>query len=302
MTMPRQVIPGRTYLISRRCTQRQFLLRPSEGLNRIFRYCLGEAAARFQITLHGWVAMSNHQHLVIRDNLGNYPEFLAHLDKMLAKVLNRYWKRWENFWATEQPNVVYLVEAGDRFDKLIYLLTNPVNDHLVDRVGDWPGAISLREVLSGTSIKEERPTIFFREDGKMPKEVTLRCERPEGFENVSNEAWDEMVRDAIAKAESRARKERRDARKKVVGRRAVLRASPNDTPQTAAVHGGLRPHIACKNKDRRVIELVALQEFRDRYRKIFVQWRKRVLGLLFPTGTYRLMLFGVPCAPFFSSA
>src|SRR5262245_22444980 len=113
MTLARQVISGRTYLISRRCTQRQFLLRPEPIVEQIYLYCLGEAAQRFDITLHGFIAMSNHQHLVIRDNRANFPDFLAHLHKMISKAMNALRGRWENFWATEQPNAVYLVESED---------------------------------------------------------------------------------------------------------------------------------------------------------------------------------------------
>jgi hypothetical protein len=35
MTAPREIIPGTTYLVTRRCTQRQFLLRPSRGTNQV---------------------------------------------------------------------------------------------------------------------------------------------------------------------------------------------------------------------------------------------------------------------------
>src|SRR4051794_23348569 len=81
MTLARQVVAGRTYLISRRCTQRQFLLRPEGMVEQIYLYCLGEAAQRYGITVHGFIAMSNHQHLLVRDNQANFPEFLAHLHK-----------------------------------------------------------------------------------------------------------------------------------------------------------------------------------------------------------------------------
>src|SRR5581483_3035816 len=126
-----------------------FLMRPDPRVEEIFLYCLGEAAERYAVTLHGWMALSNHEHLVIRDNRGNFPEFLAHLHKMLAKCLNTHWGRWENLFATEQANAVWLVEASDRFDKLLYLLLNPVEDLLVDRVGDWPGACCLQQLLTG---------------------------------------------------------------------------------------------------------------------------------------------------------
>ena len=49
MSLPRQVIPGRFYMITRRCTQRQFLLRPDEQTNNAFLYCLAEAAQRCDV-------------------------------------------------------------------------------------------------------------------------------------------------------------------------------------------------------------------------------------------------------------
>src|SRR6266496_2947312 len=47
MSRPRQILPGRFYQVTRRCTQRQFLLRPDEITNQAFSYCLGEASQRF---------------------------------------------------------------------------------------------------------------------------------------------------------------------------------------------------------------------------------------------------------------
>jgi len=35
-----------TYMITRRCTQRQFLMRPDDETNNAFIYCLAEAASR----------------------------------------------------------------------------------------------------------------------------------------------------------------------------------------------------------------------------------------------------------------
>jgi REP element-mobilizing transposase RayT len=89
MTLPRQVVAGRTYLISRRCTQRQFLLRPDAMAEQIYLYCLAEASQRYDITLHGFIGMSNHQHLLVRDNHANFPDFLAHLHKMISKAMLR---------------------------------------------------------------------------------------------------------------------------------------------------------------------------------------------------------------------
>ena len=44
MTLPRQVVPGRDYMIMRRCSERRYLLRPDEDTNNAFVYCLVLAA------------------------------------------------------------------------------------------------------------------------------------------------------------------------------------------------------------------------------------------------------------------
>jgi hypothetical protein len=47
--LPRPVLPRQFYLITRRCTQRQLLLRPDRETNNAFTYCLIEAAQRYGI-------------------------------------------------------------------------------------------------------------------------------------------------------------------------------------------------------------------------------------------------------------
>jgi putative transposase len=66
MSFPREVLPGRTYMITRRCTERQFLMRPDKETNNAFIYCLAEAAARFHIEVLFMAAMAispPHGHL-----------------------------------------------------------------------------------------------------------------------------------------------------------------------------------------------------------------------------------------------
>jgi REP element-mobilizing transposase RayT len=92
---PRQVLPNQFYMINRRCTQRQFLLRPDPETNNVFKYCLTEAAQRCQIEVLLSCAMSNHHHTVIYDRWGRYPEFIEHFHKMVARCQNALRGRWE---------------------------------------------------------------------------------------------------------------------------------------------------------------------------------------------------------------
>ena len=67
MSLPRPVVPRIVYLLSRRCAQRQNLLRPDSKVNQIFRFCLAYAAARTGVRVHCYQALSNHYHLVVTD-------------------------------------------------------------------------------------------------------------------------------------------------------------------------------------------------------------------------------------------
>ncbi|HTM45971.1 MAG TPA: transposase, partial [Polyangiaceae bacterium] len=123
MTLPRDVIPGRIYMFTRRCTQRQFLMRPDPETNNAYIYCLAVAANRFGMQVFCTMPESNHHHTNARDVEGNYPEFLELFHKLFAKCQNTLHGRWENFWASEQPSAVRLESPEDVLDKMVYALS-----------------------------------------------------------------------------------------------------------------------------------------------------------------------------------
>ena len=75
MTWPRRVVPGTTYLLTRRCTQRRFMLAPRGIVPKLFGYCVALAAERHGIEVHAMTVMSNHWHAVVTDPYGRIPEF-----------------------------------------------------------------------------------------------------------------------------------------------------------------------------------------------------------------------------------
>ncbi len=82
-------------MITRRCSQWQFLLRPDRETNNAFTYCLLEAALWCEVEVLLTCAMSNHHHTVIYDRWGRYPEFVEHFHKMFARSQNALRGRWE---------------------------------------------------------------------------------------------------------------------------------------------------------------------------------------------------------------
>ena len=90
MTLPRQVVPGRDYMITRRCSERRFFLRPDEDTDNTFIYCLALAARRAKVQITFSVAMSNHHHTGIHDPEGNFPIFTEHFHGLLARCQNEH--------------------------------------------------------------------------------------------------------------------------------------------------------------------------------------------------------------------
>ena len=76
MTAPRPVFPGQFLFITRRCTQREFLLRPDDETNNAFTYLLAEAAQRFGVELILPQMMSNHYHASAYDPRTPAPELI----------------------------------------------------------------------------------------------------------------------------------------------------------------------------------------------------------------------------------
>src|SRR5205085_7252164 len=144
-------------MVTRRCTQRQFLMRPDRETNNAFIYCVAVAAQRFNIRVLFTLAMSNHHHTGIEDVDGNYPAFLELFHKLFAKCQNALRGRWENFWSSEQTSVVRLVDSSDVVDKMAYALANPVQAGLVEKAHHWPGATSLGAVTHGKPLTASRP-------------------------------------------------------------------------------------------------------------------------------------------------
>ena len=288
MSLPRQVLPSQFYLITRRCTQRQFLLRPDAATNNAFLYCLLEAAQRTQIEVLLPCAMSNHHHTVIFDRYGRYPEFVEHFHKMFARSQNALRGRWENFWSSEQACVVRLVGREAVIDKLVYTATNPVQDHLVDRVHHWPGVNGLTALLAGRRMQARRPLHFFRPDGPMPDVIEMQLAIPPELGPAAAVIAELRQRVQAVEAECAAARQRTGQR--VLGRRAVLAQSWRGQPVSWEPRRNLRPRVAARSKWARMEALLRNRAFVVEYTIARERWLDG-LAARFPPGTYWLRRF-----------
>lgn len=291
MTAPRQVLTGTTYLFTRRCTQRQFLLTPSPTTNAVFRYVLAVAAARFGITVHAFCVLSNHVHLIVTDTRAQLPAFAQMLHGFVARAVNASLGHSESFWAPGSYSAVALVTPDDIVDKTAYVLANPVAAGLVRHGRDWPGLWSDPALIGAGAISIERPATFFRTLGRLPATTALELSAPSGF--ASSEEFRDRVMEALASREETIG----SAGRTFLGVKRVLRQRWWNRATTTEARRTLRPLVAARDKLKRIEALCRIADFLSAYRVARAAWIGGERGVVFPAGTYWLRVVdGVCCA------
>ena len=294
MSPPRQVLAGASYLVTRRCAQRQFLLRPCRLTSDVFLYVLALAAARYGVEIHAFCVLSNHYHLVVSDPHARLPAFQQFLDALVARAINASLGRWEAFWAPDTYSAVRLLSPRDVVEKTAYVLANPVDAGLVASGSAWPGLWSAPAWIGGEALVAKRPKHFFDPKGGLPDEITLRLTVPPGFDSA--EGFREQLGLALDAREADARS-RHHARSGFLGVARVLAQKPTARPAPGEPRRALNPRVAGRDKWKRIEALGRLVAFLRAYRKAWKARRAGTEGVCFPVGTYLLRLHHrVACA------
>jgi putative transposase len=286
MTWPRRVIPGASYLITRRVNQRTFRMRPHVVTNQISQYCAAVAAQKTNVIIHAFVVMSNHHHLVVTDPLGVLPEFLRELHRLTAKALNASQGLWDNLWSAEKASAVRLPTLRDVLDKIAYCAANPVTAALVDAPDKWPG---VNLWLPGSIRRITRPTAYFAPRGNMPDAVELRCEPP-GTMSEGLEEWRGRVREAVSEAVTQARQFIAARGLAFLGASAVMKKSFLLRAKTYEQRRTLNPVFAARDVAVRRSFVRIEKAFRAAYRLALDCWREGERKVLFPFGTWWMVV------------
>ena len=282
-------------MVTRRCTQRNFLLKPKPLTSQIFLYCIAVAALKTGVQIHAVCVMSNHWHCLLTDPDGRVAEFYAWVHKYVAKAVNASYGRWENLWSSEKTSVVRLQKRRDILSKADYILSNPVAAGLVAKGANWPGVWLYRHSHSRTV---KRPAIFFRTDGNMPEEVRLNIVPPPQFEEAEADLFEQQVEFLLKRREAKIKAKMELAGRSFLGARGVVQQHHEAVPNSFESRRELNPRVAGKSKWHRIEAIQRQKEFLLAYREAYQRWKAGVREVLFPPGTYGLRVFaGVRCAP-----
>jgi len=283
MTLPRCVLPQQTYLVTRRCLGRRFLLRPDEALNNAFLYCLALAAHKYGVEVHGLCAMSNHYHLVLTDPQGVLPDFMAWLNRQLAMCVKRL-RRWDEVvWEPNvQYNAVELSGPTEVLDKMAYVLLNPVSAGLVRSPERWAGALSTLGTLRSGAIEAERPAVWFKDHA--PQKVSLALSAPPCVLDRGGylPALQALLKSRLCEVRAEFRREGRG----YLGRIRVRKTPVTDRPSRKKPRFGRNPTFSALTRAAWLAAVKQLRGFRLAYRVAYQAWRGGDRSVEFPMGTW----------------
>ena len=298
MSKARPIVAGASYLITRRCVQRQFWLLPTELTTQIIQFCVGVAAKRFGIAVHAVTAMSNHVHIVATDTDGRLPDFSQWVFEFVCKAVNASYGRWGSlFEQAEEPSYVRLTTAEAIIDAIAYTVANPVEAGLVEYSRAWPGWCQAFSAGYGNVRVVKRPTVFFRQGGAVVEETTVRMTRPPGFEGLSDRDVADRIRHACIARERSCRAEHREQAREFLGKRHVLAQKPWQSAHSYEQKRTLSPRVAGTNKWARIEALTDFKRFRQAYATARAKFIAGVRDVIFPFGTFAMRVrYGVRCA------
>lgn len=274
-------------MLTRRCTERMFLLGASKESSECFAYCLAEAAQRFGVIVHAAVVMSNHLHIVITDTRAELPRFAHLFFTQLAKATNARTGHTESVFArTGRYHCLELLTEEAIAHEIAYLLANPAKAGLVERASDWPGFITAAEDMFARRVYTASVGLNPYLACRKAKTLDLQVEAPPSVENV--EGWVRLVAAEQEQLERQAREVRRAAGVGTKGAAAVRSERWFRKPNTHAKLFQLTPTLAERRRSIRIEGIEVLKNFRSEYRiarDAFCAGRRRVV---FPAGTWAL--------------
>jgi REP element-mobilizing transposase RayT len=290
MTQPRFVLPGDTVMITRRTLRRHHLFRPDSAIRQLYLYTLGLCAKPFGILVHAVTLMSTHEHLIVTDTQGRFPDFLRRLHRLVSlgtKVL----RKWEGpTWDHEQTSVVRLLTEQAIVEKLAYVMANPVQAGLVRHARDWPGITVLPQELGRRTWTLKRPDVYFRADNpQWPDTVRLTLTLPPALaERYSAQKVRAAVGEELARQERRAHTEVNKRGWRVLGADRVRRLSPYRRATSFELLRDRNPTFAVGRGQRKAFfqAVAQLRAFRQAYRQALEQWRAGLRSVVFPQGTW----------------
>jgi len=286
----RRHAPGQYYLVTTRCHQARFFLRPDRELNAAVLEWLARAQDAFPgLRLHAICVMSNHLHLLVHDQKGELAAWASFFLGNLARAVNRIRKRsgtfFERRYAAEP-----ILDDDALIDRLVYVITNPVKAALCSRARQWPGIV----LWANEGVAIERRVCWIDRDAQRRARGTVpnadgseprTAQGPLRIDPLPGNGMGSLnVAEAIRSREQALAAERRGERRTTMTAAKVLAQSWHAAPRSPKRTPRPLCHAADSALRRAFME--GFREFTALFRDASEQLRNGARSALFPDWSY----------------
>jgi len=299
MTLPNRHLPKQIVHLTRRTTQRQFLLKNEKDgkTENDLGYLFSLSCKRHNQTPHALMLMSNHHHVCLTDNNGKRSDFLRDFHHLTTKVLNKTLNRRESLWSSSSPGNTLLLDTEAVVKAMLYIWMNPVKAGLVSSVKKWRHLQILPENW-GKPMQFKRPD-FFRAKGehkKYPANIQVTPMPPSMFAHLPLAEVITYFEKRIEQEEKRIRRERKAAGKETfLGMKVCFAQNPFSTPKKSVSMRSRNPRFASTIADAISLAVEGMKSFWRRY-KIRLEGFRKGSKAMFPSGTIAMRMLGAKCA------
>lgn len=280
------IVPGALCFGTRRVKERLFLFKPVAEVTALIWYAFAFAVLQHGVTPHALVAMSNHLHWLVTDVRGNVPAFKRDFHRIVALGIKRLFGVDSTVFADEDSRHARVVGERGAVEKALYTVLNPVRAGLVDHASQWPGALWLPGMRS---VTVKRPAAFFDRPG-WPEEITIHFTAPTAWRGTED-AWHDELSRMVTDEEAKARRERTEQGRTVLGAKRARQRHHLSQPATEEPRRpALKPLIAAGGDSEAMAEAVLEHvNFQRAYRAALIAWRNDKTTR-FPVGSYWMVL------------
>ncbi len=216
---------------------------------------------------------------------------MNYLNSNVAREAGRLYGWREKFWGRRYRPVPVSFEPEAQIARLRYLLSQGCKEGLVARPQDWPGATSVHAQLGDGTVTGtwyDRTGEYWArkhgeeiEPGQFASTETLElCPLP-CWDDLSPEEVRAKTAEMVREITVETRQRLREAKRRPLGVRRILRQDPHARPQRIARSAAPRFHAATW-QIRRMLE-AGYSSYRDAYRDAMGLLREHRLPVRFPS-------------------
>jgi len=297
MARPLRFIPEDSLVeITTRTFQGRLLLRPSQELTDIILGILGKAQALYGMTIHAFVFLSTHAHLLVSPtSAGQLARFMQFVNANVAKEAGKLHSWSDRLWSRRYRSIVVADDTAAHA-RLRYILAHSAKEGLLGSPAAWPGPNCIAALTKGKPLRgtwfDRSKEFLARQRGETVfplqfattfdvKLTPLRC-----LQHLTVDQRHTEIRHIVDEIKKQAAADNKEKGRTPMTVEQILAQDPHSKPAT--IDRSPAPFVHASNHSTERDFRVAYRAFVDAFRAGALRMRDRVREIreMFPLGAF----------------